>query len=160
MKTLKIVFLISIFLSYSTFAKSDVWVDEDGGAVVRVYEEKISIYSLNSFYYFDEIFTNFREGNKELRICIGLGSDGQTGMPSDCYTDLDAELSVYNKGKNRAIHIDMSSYPFLLKAFEDYLIMGEVMRVSIDNFDLFAAYTLHKNNILTPDAYEIIGLPN
>ena len=56
MKTLKIVFLISFFLSYSTFAKSDVWVDEDGGAVVRVYEEKISIYSLNLSLYFEQKF--------------------------------------------------------------------------------------------------------
>jgi hypothetical protein len=55
------VFLILVGLSgFSSSVNAEFWVDEDGGALVQITDETLSILSINNFYYFDQIFTSVR----------------------------------------------------------------------------------------------------
>lgn len=142
-------------------ANSEIyWVDEDGGSVVRIKDRVISINNLSNFYYFDQLFTSIRQGKTSLRVCIGEGIENQTGMPTDCFKDIPASYSFHNKGKNRAIHVDMFQYPFMLKVFEEYLNSGNTMRISIDNNDLYYASALNQTYKLTEESEKILKLPD
>ena len=148
---------ITFFSSYVSIAKTDTWIDEDGETLVKIDSRIVSIQSLNSFYYFDKIFTNIRQNNTKIKLCLGFN---QNTLPKDCTNYIEAEYFFYNKGKNRTINIDMYSSPLLLKAFEDYLKSGKTMKISIDDNDLYAAYILNKKYILTEKSIKIIKLPN
>ena len=162
MKKLPILVFLFIGLFWGTIplAKADSWIDEDGESIVKVEDTVITIYSLNSFYYFDEIFSNVRKNDKKIRVCFGFDENGKTGRPTDCIEHLKAHYSFHNHGKNRAIHVDISSFPFLISAFEDYLKAGRTMRISLDDYDLYAAYTLNKTHALTKKSKDILALPD
>jgi hypothetical protein len=152
-------FKLSLFLMLvmlTSFAKSDNWVDIDGGAIVRFKDESISIFSLNSFFYFDQIFNAVRKEKKQLRLCIGKGD--MAGRPNDCFEDVSALPRIYNQGKNRALHLDFSSHPFVIELLEDQLVNGHLIKISIDDGDLFSAYTLHKTHIISEEADRILSL--
>jgi hypothetical protein len=153
--------LISAFLLVTmSSAKADTWVDEDGGAIVSIEGGVVSVHNLNSFYYFDQLLTNIRKQKVKIRLCMGISETKKTGMPTDCFTYLPADYSFHNKGQNRAIHVEVSTHPFLLEAFESYLKSGKTMKVSLDDGDLFAAYTLNQAYALTPDSEKILSLPD
>lgn len=141
-------------------AQADSWIDEDGGTIVRVKGSVISIFSLDSFYYFDQILSNVRKNQIKIRVCLGFGKKNKTGQPTDCIKDLSAHYSFHNKGKNRAIHVKLSSFSFLLSAFEDYLISGRTMKISIDDGDLYSVYTLNKKHLLTKESENVLALPD
>jgi hypothetical protein len=140
--------------------KPDVWTDEDGGSFVRIKGGIVSIYNLNNFYYFDQIFTTIRKGESNIRVCFGENVENKTGTPTDCFKNVKASFSVHNKGKNRAIHAEMINYPFMLKAFEAYLSSGTTMKISIDNGDLYYASILNQNYKLTAESDAILKLPD
>ncbi|MDC1001507.1 hypothetical protein OAS89_03380 [Alphaproteobacteria bacterium] len=148
------------FLFNITAAKSDVWTDEDGASFVQIKEGMVSIYSLNDFYHFDQIFTTIRNGKSKIRVCIGENIENKTGMPTDCFIDIKASYSFHNKGKSRAIHAEMFNYPFILKAFEEYLGSGNTMKISIDNNDLYYASILNINYKLTAESEAVLKLPD
>jgi hypothetical protein len=160
MKKLPLLVFLFIGLFWGTIplAKADSWIDEDGDSIVIVEDTVISIYSLNSFYYFDEIFSNLRKNDKKIRVCFGFDANGETGRPADCIKDLAANYSIHNHGKNRAIHVDISSFPFLISAFEDYLKAGRTMRISLDDDDLYAVYILNKTHALTKESKDVLAL--
>ena len=158
-KLLILVYLfIGLFWGIMPLAKADSWIDEDGDSIVTVEDTVISIYSLNSFYYFDEIFSNVRKNDKKITVCFGFDASWSTGRPSDCIEDLAATPSFHNHGKNRALHVDIPSFSFLISAFEDYLKAGRTMRFSLDDDDLYAAYILNKTHALTKESKDVLAL--
>lgn len=136
---------------------ADTWVDEDGDAFLTIEDAVVTIYSTGSFFYFDELFKDARLG-AHLRVCLGKYSG--SGIASDCIGTFNPSPHFNNGGKTRSLNFDLYQFPFLLNAFEDNLKRGEKMKISIDNFDLFSAYNLHKNNKLTKKALEILKLPD
>ena len=160
MKKLLLVYLFIGLWGIMPLAKADSWIDEDGDSIVKVEDTVITIYSLNSFYYFDEIFSNVRKNDKKIRVCFGFDENGKTGRPTDCIKDLavaSSSVSIRNHVK-KAIHVDISSFPFLVSAFEDYLKAGRTMRISLDDYDLYAAYILNKTHALTEESKDVLAL--
>ncbi|MDC0986714.1 hypothetical protein OAS67_05485 [Alphaproteobacteria bacterium] len=140
-----------------SIAKADSWVDEDGGAIVKVQDGIISIYSLNSFFYFDGIFSNVMKHRIKVRVCMGFN---EPNRPKDCRRDMATRYSIHNKGKNRAIHVKMSSFPFIISAFEGYLKSGRTMKISFDDGDFYAAYILDKTHVIDKESKKILALPD
>ncbi len=98
-------------LALPATVKSDVWIDEDGTSAIEIKGNGlISFFDRGSFYYFDQIFGNVRKNQINLNLCLGFP---QKGMPSDCFEKLPSNFSVQNKGKTRALHVDLSNYRFL-----------------------------------------------
>ena len=148
--------LFLVLLILTPFAKSDNWVDIDGGAVVRFKPESISIFSMDSFFYFDQIFNAVRKEGIKLRLCIGRGDS--EGRPKDCFEDVSALPRIYNQGKNRALHLNFSNHPYVIELLEDQLTTGHQLKISIDDGYLFSAYTLHKAHVISEEADRILSL--
>ena len=85
-------------IGISNTASAGKWVDVDGGTIVVIEDQQLSIYSLDNFYYFDEIFSDVRKGAK-LFLCIGPRND--TGISSDCLGPMDPSSNIQNGGFNR-----------------------------------------------------------
>ena len=148
-----LLFLMLVMLT--PFAKSDNWVDIDGGAIVRFKHESISIFSMDSCYYFDQIFTAVRKEKIPLRLCIGPGD--VDGRPLDCFENVSSAPRVYNEGKNRALHLDFSNHPFVIELLEERLFNNYKIKISIDDGDLYSAYTLHKSYVISDEADKILA---
>jgi len=157
---MKKIFNYTLILLLIGSAHADAWVDEDGGAIVDFDEESVSIFSLDSFFYFDQIFAKSKEKNSRLNICFGFADDNTSKMGSDCYKENLTLYSVHNSGKNRAIHVLMPQKKFLRKSFHDYLNNGLTMKVSIDDGYMYATYILHKDYKLNEEAKQILELPD
>lgn len=148
-------FFLALFLLMPIQLSADVWVDEDGYSAVKIDDDYLSIYSLDANYFFDILFTDVRQGTT-LQLCVGF--DDAAGIGSDCLGSFTAVPEFYNDGKNRALHLYVRGLSFVFTAFEDYLHDGRVIKVSIDNADLFSAYSLHRDNQLNESAKEILRL--
>jgi len=148
-------FLVIIFLLLPFPLRADIWVDEDGVSFVSIEGSILSVYSLDDFYYFDELFTSARRG-AYLNLCLG-GAEG-SGMASDCLGPFKAAARTYNQGKNRALHFNINDFPFVFEAFENSLRNRQTMKLSIDDNDLFTAYTLHEKHTLTNEALNVLLL--
>jgi len=143
-------------LAFPTAIKSDVWIDEDGTTAIEIKENGlISFFDTGSFYYFDQIFGNVRKNEIELTLCLGFP---QKGRPSDCLEKLSSNFSIHNNGKTRALHVDLSNYPFLISSFEGQLQLGKTMAISIDDGDLFASYNLNRGHKLKEESIKIFKL--
>jgi len=155
--------ILVVLIGFSANSNAEFWVDEDGGALVLITDEILSILSINNFYYFDQIFTSVRKESVPIRVCSGVTEEGNTGRPSICVSNLTARYSVHNKGKVRALHIDIkesASLIDLMKITDQLLREGSTAKVSIDDGDLYAAYTLHEHYQLTPESHNILLLPD
>lgn len=130
------------------------WVDVDGGAIVQFHKNRLSIYSLDSFFYFDEIFKSVRKDQHYLNLCFADGLVKK--KPNDCFKGVLAITGFYHGGKNRALHLDVSNYSYMMKLVENQLLNNRSIKVSIDNGDLFSAYTLQYNNTLTEESRIIL----
>ena len=148
---------ISFIYIITNIANADIWVDEDRDSYVEISNSTISINSLNSFYFFDQIFTNIRKNNTKVRLCLG---ENKNGIPEDCTDYMNADYLFYNKGKNRSISLEINNYLFLIKAVENYLKFGKTMKISIDDNDLYAAYILNKDFTLNKNSKKILELNN
>ena len=51
----------------------------------------------------------------------------------------------------------MTQSSYLLSAFEDALRNKQKMKISIDDGDLFSAYTLHESYKLTPEVQNVLA---
>ena len=143
-------------LTLPTALIAEVWIDEDGTTAIEIKEQgQISFLDTGSFYYFDQIFGNVRKNDIQLRVCLGSPREG---MPSDCFSNLPTHYSFHNRGKTRALHVDLSNFPFLLSAFEEKLRLGETLKISIDDGDLYSAYTLNNTYKLKEEAMNIFKL--
>ena len=152
----RILTALLVLLVFPTAIKSDVWIDEDGTTAIEIKENGlISFFDTGSFYYFDQIFGNVRKNKIKLNLCLGIP---QKGMPSDCFKKLPTKFSVHNNGKTRALHIDLSNYPFLTSSFEDLLRLGKTMEISIDDDDLYASFSLNKRYKLKKESIKIFKL--
>ena len=155
-KMKRILFFFLVLLALPTSIKSDVWIDEDGTTAIEINENGIiSFFDTGSFYYFDQIFGNVRKNKIKLNLCLGFP---QKGMPSDCFKKLPSNFSVHNNGKTRALHVDLSHYPFLTSAFEKQLRLGKTMEISIDDEDLYSSFSLNKDHKLKKESIEIFRL--
>lgn len=150
MINLKLISFIVLNL-YSVLAYSSTWFDEDGKAFVRFEDNKISITSLSDFYYFDRVFDSARNG-EEVILFIGMG--GTEGMASDLVIGK-AFVSFGSRGKARTVSFETAYADFKIFSAETFLRNGEKIKVSIDNGDLFAAYTLFKDYELSVEARAI-----
>ena len=140
----------------STDVKSDVWIDEDGTAAIEIKKNGlISFFDTGSFYYFDQIFGNVRKNEIKLTLCLGFPKKDR---PSDCIEKLPSNFSVHNHGKTRALHVDLSNYPFLTSSFEEQLRLGKTMEISIDDGDLYSSYILNKDYKLKEESIKIFKL--
>ena len=136
--------------------KSDVWIDEDGTTAIEIKENGlISFFDTGSFYYFDQIFGNVRKNNIKLTLCLGFP---QKDRPSDCLEKLPSDFSIHNRGKTRALHVDLSKYPFLTLSFEQQLKLGKTMEISIDDGDLYSSYILNKDYKLKEKSIKIFKI--
>ena len=152
----RILTALLVLLVFPTAIKSDVWIDEDGTTAIEIKENGlISFFDTGSFYYFAQIFGNVRKNKINLNLCLGIP---QKGMPSDCFKKLPTKFSVHNNGKTRALHVDLSNYPFLTSSFEDLLRLGKTMEISIDDDDLYASFSLNKNYKLKKESIKIFKL--
>ena len=152
-----------LFVGFSTNSMAEFWVDEDGESLVLITDETLSILSIDDFYYFDQIFTSVRKEKAPVRICAGTSVEGSTGVPESCVSNLSATYSMHHKGRVRALHIDIQESPALvelMKTTDKSLRAGQVTKVSIDDSDLYAAYTLQKDYQLTPESHNILLLPD
>lgn len=144
------VLYFGIFLfGTSSQVDADTWIDTDGDSAVAIEKDVLSIYSIGDFYYFDQLFTYVRSGGK-LRLCLGF--DDGPGTASDCLGFFSATLGFNNEGKTRSLHILAIGNEYTIFAFEEDLRSGRKMKVSIDNGDLFSAYSLHQSNALKSTA--------
>lgn len=154
-------YLIYIFISciciIHNVANADIWIDEDRESFVEIKNNRITINSLNSFYFFDQIFTNVRKNDTKIRLCLG---ENIKGIPKDCTDYMKANPFFYNHGKNRAISLDIDEGIFLIQAVENYLKHGKIMKISIDDNDLYAAYILNKKFTLNRKSLKILKLNN
>lgn len=156
MKLLKNMMLSAAALAFTSFgAVAGTWIDKDGKSAAVVNDGILSIYSMSDFYYFDELFSDVRDGSK-IRICIGF--DDGTGTASDCIGHFIASAGFYNEGKTRALHFNIEAFGFIFHAFENFLIEGRTMKLSIDNNDLYSAYYLNKKFKLTDGTRRILEL--
>ena len=152
----RLIILLSLGMALPTAVKSDVWIDEDGTTAIEIKGNGvISFFDTNSFYYFDQIFGNVRKNNINLTLCLGFPKKGR---PSDCLEKMPSFFSVHNKGKTRALHVDLSKYPFLTSSFEQQLRQGKTMDISIDDRDLYSSYTLNKDYKLKDESRKIFKL--
>jgi len=143
-------------LAFPTAIKSDVWIDEDGTTAIEIKENGlISFFDTGSFYYFDQIFGNVRKNEIKLTLCLGFP---QKDRPSDCLEKLPSNFSVHNKGKTRALHVDLSNFPFLTSSFEEKLRLGKTMEISIDDGDLYSSFYLNKGYKLKEESIKIFKL--
>ena len=148
--------LLAAALALPTALIAEVWIDEDGKTAIEINERgQVSFFDTASFYYFDQIFGNVRKNDIHLRACLGFPGKG---MPSDCFSDLPTNHSFHNRGKTRALHVDLSNFPFLLSSFEEKLKLGQTLEISIDDGDLYSAYTLNKAYKLNKEAMKIFKL--
>ena len=69
-----------------------------------------------------------------------------------------SNFSVHNHGKTRALHVDLSNYPFLTSSFEQQLRSGKTMEISIDDGDLYTSFSLNKSYKLNEDSLTIFRL--
>lgn len=132
-------------------AAAEIWFDEDGESAVVFDGSALSIYSIGDFYYFDQLFGAARNGTK-LRVCID--NDRGAGRAVECLGFHPVSVGFDNGGHTRSLHFDIESMEIVFEVFEGFILEGETMKISIDDNDLFAAYTLHKENKLTERARE------
>jgi hypothetical protein len=138
--------------------QAQIWVDKDGSSFITLENERVTIFSTDSFFYFDQLFSRVLNQNEQLDFCVGF--DDGPGMASDCYFGHSPQISFYNEGKTRAMHFDISQYPFLFAVMNDYLNRNIPIKVSINTEKLFASYSIQKEHLLTEEALKIIRLPN
>jgi len=148
--------LLLATLAVPMVVKSDVWIDEDGHTAIEINENgRISFFDAGSFYYFDQIFGNVRKNKIKLTLCLGFPKKDR---PSDCLEKMPSNFSVHNHGKTRALHVDLSNYPFLTSSFEQQLRSGKTMEISIDDGDLYTSFSLNKSYKLNEDSLIIFRL--
>jgi hypothetical protein len=152
-KPVSVVILACLMLANPINAET--WVDIDGGAYVVIEGDMLSVHDTSSFYYFDELFSEVRNGGA-LRLC--LGADTGTGMATDCLGASYPQVGVNNEGKNRSLHFDIVNFPWIFDIFERSLRSGSSMKLSIDNGDLFYATTLNQEHFLNEVAVDILDL--
>ena len=148
-----VIVVIAISLSRSQYAFPETWVDEDGKAMVVIESPVVKIISTSSFTYFDKMFDNVRN-EKEVRLCIG--EDDTDEVASDCVLGV-PRVEFQNKGNTRIIIFDTLYSKFMLQAVEHYLAEGKSIRVTVDDIDIFAAFIIHKDNMLTDKAKLILS---
>jgi len=146
--------LVALFVTLASYAAAETWVDEDGGGFIEIQKGIITVSDTSSFYFFDQVFTSLRK-KRSINFCLGI--DQGSGMPSDCFKAVSAKPLFFNNGKRRSIEIDMTQSSYLLSAFEDALRNKQKMKISIDDGDLFSAYTLHESYKLTPEAQNVLA---
>ena len=155
MKLLQLL-LLAVIALHTDIIKSDVWIDEDGTSAVEIKENGlVSFFDTGSFYYFDQIFGNVRKNKIRLTFCLGFPKKNR---PSDCLEKLPSNFSFHNHGKTRALHVDLSNYPFLISSFEEQLQLGKTMEISIDDGDLYSSFNLNKNYKLKEESIKIFKL--
>ena len=152
----RLLLLLLATLAVPMVVKSDVWIDEDGHTAIEINENgRISFFDAGSFYYFDQIFGNVRKNKIKLTLCLGFPKKDR---PSDCLEKMPSNFSVHNHGKTRALHVDLSNYPFLTSSFEQQLRSGKTMEISIDDGDLYTSFSLNKSYKLNEDSLIIFRL--
>jgi len=140
MKRLLVPLLAALALPIAV--KSDVWIAKNGETAIVIKENgQISFFDTGHFYYYNQIFENVRKNKTQLTVCVGFQKQG---MPQDCLSNLPTNYSIHNQGETRALHINLSNYPFLRSSFEEQLRLGKIMNISIDDGDLSYYFTLNK----------------
>ena len=148
--------LLTLTISSNAFSKD--WVDIDRNTFIRIEAETLSIYSTDSFFYFDNLFSKVINDGEELILCIGF--DVGPGIATDCYSKETPKALFFNEGKTRAMKFNLSHLPFLLDSLNTNLSNGKKIKISINNDKLFSAYSIHKNHKLSANAVKILTLPN
>jgi len=146
-----------LFCFLATEAIADLWVDKDGGSVIRIDERSVSFFSVGDEYYFDQIFTNVREDSSNVSICFGFQHPAG-GRPDACFRNLTATPAFQSNGEVRALHVNTELELFFTILIQGQLREGSTLLVSIDDGDLFRLFTIAGHNKLTPDAKRILSL--
>lgn len=139
-------------------AFAGIWVDKDRDMYVVIKDGRLSIYSLGSFYYFDQLFTAVHKDGSKLRLCIGPDDGQGTGL--ECLGSLKAKSGFNNEGKNRSLHFDIRRFAADFEKFEEALASGRDMKLSIDDGDLFSGLQLNRRYRLKPEAMDVLKLPD
>lgn len=132
---------------------ANTWIDEDGDTAISIGDLGLSIYSMNNFYYFDEIFSAALDGQK-IRLCIGP-AEGE-GIEENCYETLIVSTALYSKGKNQSLYFSIKDHQQDFQAFKQSLLNGKEMKVLIDNYTVWASYSLHNDHKLDTQYEEML----
>jgi len=143
-------FLTSGILFSHTLA-AEVWVDEDGYQIAVIEDSNVSIYDPTGYFYFDEMFRSAVAG-RPLRLCFGYA--GGHGVPSDCLEGLSFKPRTSDKGRIRGLSIDLGRYPFTVSSITRALESGSYVKLSVDDYALYTAVTLHKSYRLKEERYD------
>lgn len=153
-----------VLITFSNFAllyplkasvvDEDTWIDEDGDTAISINDLQLSIFSLNNFFYFDEIFSAVLDKQK-IRLCIG--PTGGAGIAENCFENLFVTPASYSRGKNSNLSFSIDNHKQEFQAFKQSLRDGKKMKVSIDNYHMYASYTLHNDYKLDPSFEEMIN---
>ena len=132
----------------------DTWIDEDGDTAISINDLQLSIYSMNNFFYFDEIFSAVLDKRK-IRLCIG--PTGGAGIAENCFENLFVSPASYSRGKNSNLSFSIDNHQQEFQAFKSSLRAGNAMKVSIDNYHIYASYTLHNEHYLDPEFEDMLN---
>jgi len=136
---------------------ANTWIDEDGDTAISIDDLGLSIYSMSNFYYFDEIFSAALDGQK-IRLCIGP-AEGE-GIAENCYENLVVFTASYSKGKNQSIDFSIKNHQQEFQEFKQSLRDGKKMKVTIDNYTVYASYALHTDHKLDTQYEEMLTWVN
>lgn len=154
----KKIFLLLFMLVLSPNVLCKDWVDVDKNTFIRLDSDSLSIYSTDSFFYFDNLLSKVINNNEELILCLGF--DTGPGIATDCHVKEIPKVLFFNEGKTRVMKFDLSHVPYLLSTLNSNLENGKSMKVSINNDKLFSSYSIHKKHKLSASAKKILSLPN
>lgn len=125
--------------------KKDTWIDEDGSAAIHIGDNSISIHTMTNFYWFKKIFDKAASPGK-IRLCIG--PDDGYGIAQNCFEHLSItrmSFSSCSKGQTHSLIFDSKNNEVSFTPFKQILDNGNTIKVSIDDYDIFASYSLHEN---------------
>lgn len=152
------IFFGIVFLNFYFFQPSfpvdceKTWFDEDGGVAISINESEIIIHSMEEFNYFDEIFYfSSRRGNAsgKIRLCISPAENSST--PETCYKKLILSPARLPFSEHKWLSVRLKYKINDLGHYIQLLSAGKNVRVSIDNYKVFASFIISRGHKLKAD---------
>ena len=89
---------------------------------------------------------------RPLRLCLGYA--GGQGISSDCLEILPFKPRTSDKVRIRGLSTEFGRYPFRVSSITRALESGRYVKLSIDDYALYTAVTLHKSYRLKEERYD------
>ena len=139
--------------SVLNYVPGPVWADEDRKMIVLKGQEIITFIDTGNFDWFDKLLEGLREG-KQARICFGFG--GTEGMGTDCFLNVGFYIDESKELGIKSLALDARQYTYTLSSFEDDLVTGYLMKISVDDGNVYTNVTLHRDFRLSTEAETLL----